>query len=157
MIRRLALALGLSTLLAAPVAAQVPLVDIRIGAQAVLPTGDLADSFAAGFGAYGRVGVPVGPIKLMATLTWQQLKGKEVLGFGTPDLDFIGITAGPHFSPAPLLDIGIEAGQFTEFDKIGIVPSVSLSLVKFDLMGSYTMINSDPKANYLSLGFGIRF
>ncbi len=157
MIRRFALALGLSTLLAAPVAAQLPVLDVRVGAQAVMPTGDLADAFAAGFGAYGRVGVPVGPFKLMATLTWQQLKGKEILGIGTPDQSFIGITAGPHFSPAPMLDIGLEAGTFTEFDEFGIVPSVSLGLVKFDAMASYTMVNTDPKANYISLGFGFRF
>lgn len=157
MIRRFALVLGLSTLLAAPAAAQLPLLDVRLGAQAVLPTGELADAYTAGFGAYGRLGVPVGPIKLMATLTWQQLKGKEILGVGVEDQSFVGITAGPHFSPAPMLDLGLEAGTFTEFEKFGIVPSLSVGLVKFDAMASYTMINTDPKSNYLSLGFGFRF
>ena len=41
MIRRFALALGLATVLAAPAAAQIPVLDIRVGAQAVMPTGDL--------------------------------------------------------------------------------------------------------------------
>lgn len=156
MIRRLALTLGLSTLLAAPAAAQIPVLDIRVGAQAIMPTGDLADLFTAGYGAYGRIGMPLGPIKLMGTVTWQQLKGKEILGIGIPDTDFIGITAGPHLS-LPLLDVGVEAGRITEFDELGIVPSVSLKLLKFDVMGSYTIINSDPKLNYLSLGLGLRF
>lgn len=158
MIRRLAMVLGLSTLLAAPAAAQLPVLDVRIGAQGVVPTGDLGDVYKAGFGAYGRLGVPVGPLKLMGTVTWQRLKGTSIGGIQvTDDVDFIGITAGPHFSPVPLLDVGVEFGQFTEFDKFGIVPSVSVGLLKLDAMASYTIINSDPKANYVSIGLGLRF
>ncbi len=158
MIRRLAMALGLAALVAAPAAAQLPLLDIRIGAQAIAPTGDLSDFYKAGFGAYGRLGVPAGPIKIMATVTWQRLPGAEVGGIGViDDVDFMGFTVGPHFSPAPLLDLGLEVGQFTEFDKIGFVPSVSVGLIKFDLMGSYTIINTDPKSNYFSVGLGLRF
>ncbi|MBX7119810.1 MAG: hypothetical protein K1X31_12485 [Gemmatimonadaceae bacterium] len=160
MIRRLATALGLAALLAAPAAAQVPVLDIRLGAQAVMPQGDLSDLYKGGFGAYGRLGLPVGPIKLMGTATWTRLPGKTVDILGTPvgieDQDVIGLTAGPHFS-FPFVDAGLEVGYFSNFEKVGFVPSVSVGLLNFDVMASYTIVNSDPKANWLGLGVGFRF
>lgn len=160
MLRRFTMVLGLSVLLAAPAAAQLPLLDVRIGAQAVMPQGDLADLYKGGFGAYGRLGLPLGPIKLMGTATWTRLPGKTVDVLGTPvgieDQDVVGITVGPHFS-LPMIDLGVEAGYFSNFEKIGFVPSASLGLLNFDLMASYTIINSDPKANWLGLGVGLRF
>ncbi len=160
--RRVALALALSTLLAAPAAAQVPLADIRVGVHAVLPTGDLGDAYSTSFGAYARVGMPLGVAKIMGTVTVNRLKGKTVNipPFGNVGLDdetVLGITVGPHFSPAPLFDFGIEGGYFSNFDEFGIVPSVSLSLVKFDVMGAYNIVLADPNATWLSLGVGIRF
>ena len=160
MIRRLALALGLSTLLAAPAAAQIPVLDIRLGAQAVMPQGDLGTFYKGGFGAYGRVGVPLGMIKLMGTATWTRLPGKSITVLGIPatidDQDVVGLTAGPHLS-LPLVDAGLEFGYFSNFEKFGIVPSVSVGLLKFDLMASYTIVNADPKANWVALGAGLRF
>lgn len=160
MLRRIAMVAGLSTLLAAPAAAQLPLLDVRIGAQAVVPQGDLADTRKGGFGAYGRLGIPMGPIKLMGTATWTRLPGKTVDVLGTPvgiaDIDVVGLTVGPHFS-LPMIDLGIEAGYFSKFEEIGFVPSVSLGLLNFDVMASYTIVNTDPKANWLGLGVGLRF
>lgn len=161
--RRLVLAAGLSLLLAAPAAAQVPLADIRVGVTGALPTGELGDAFSSGFGAYARVGVPLGVAKIMGTATFTRLNGKEVTipGVGTlavDDENIIGLTVGPHFSPAPLFDIGIEGGYFTNIDKMGVVPSVSLGLVKFDVMASYTIVfTEDFKSTWLSLGAGLRF
>lgn len=160
MIRRLSLAAGLVAVLAAPAAAQVPILDIRLGAQAVLPQGDLSDLYKGGFGAYGRVGIPLGITKIVATGTFTRLPGKTVDVLGTPvsieDEDILGLTVGPHFS-APLVDFGIEAGYFSNFEKFGFVPSVSVGLLKLDVMASYTIVNSDPKANWFGLGVGFRF
>ncbi|MCE9602343.1 MAG: hypothetical protein K8S21_09085 [Gemmatimonadetes bacterium] len=160
MLRRSAMVLGLTAILAAPAAAQMPLLDVRIGAQAVLPQGDLADVYKGGFGAYGRLGIPLGGIKLMGTATWTRLPGKTIDVLGTPvgieDQDVIGLTAGPHLS-LPMLDLGVEAGYFTNFKKVGIVPSASLGLLNFDVMLSYTIVNSDPKSNWAGLGVGLRF
>lgn len=160
MLRRVTMVLGLTTILAAPVAAQLPLLDVRIGAQAVMPQGDLADLYKGGFGVYGRLGIPLGGIKLMGTATWTRLPGKTIDVLGTPvgieDQDVIGLTAGPHLS-LPMLDLGIEAGYFSNFKKVGFVPSASLGVLNFDVMLSYTIVNSDPKANWLGLGVGLRF
>ena len=68
----------------------------------------------------------------------------------------VGLTAGPHLS-LPLVDAGLEFGYFSNFEKFGIVPSVSVGLLKFDLMASYTIVNADPKANWVALGAGLRF
>ena len=162
MLRRIAPLLALTTLLAAPAVTQVPLLDIRIGAHAAMPMGDLADIFTAGFGAYGRIGIPAGPVKLMASATWTRLRGKSVtlpvIGtVGLPDQDVISIQAGPHFSPAPLFDIGLEAGYFTNMDKFGLAPNVSLGLIKFDLTASYNMVFTDPSSSWINLGVGLRY
>ncbi len=160
MLRRVTMVLGLTTILAAPVAAQLPLLDVRIGAQVVMPQGDLADVYKGGFGAYARLGIPLGAIKIMGTATWIRLPGKTIDVLGTPvgieDQDVIGLTAGPHLS-LPMIDLGLEGGYFSNFKKVGIVPSVSFGVLNFDVMASYTIVNSDPKANWAGLGVGLRF
>jgi len=160
MVRRFALALGLATICAAPVAAQLPLLDVRIGAQAVMPQGDLGDVYKGGFGAYARLGIPLGGFKLMGTATWTRLPGKTIDVLGTPvgieDQDVIGLTVGPHVS-LPMLDLGLEAGYFSNFKKAGIVPSVSFGVLNFDVMASYTIVTADPRANWIGLGVGLRF
>src|SRR5690606_16198660 len=89
MIRRTFAALALATLCAAPAVAQVPVLDVRLGAHAALPSGDLGDAFDAGFGAYGRLGAPVGPLKLMASVTWNRLKAASPF---VEDVDVVTIT-----------------------------------------------------------------
>jgi hypothetical protein len=153
MIRRTLAALALAALCAAPVAAQVPVLDIRLGAHAALPTGDLGDVFDAGFGAYGRLGAPVGPIKLMASITWNRLKAASPL---VEDVDVVTITGGPHFS-AGLFDIGVEAGYYGEFEEFGFSPNVSIGLLQFDVTASYNTTLKDPRGSWMTLGLGFRF
>jgi hypothetical protein len=153
MIRRTLAALALATLCAAPAAAQVPVLDIRLGAHLAMPTEDLSDAFDAGFGAYGRLGVPVGPIKLMASITWNRLKGANPF---VEDLDVITITGGPHFSVG-LLDIGVEGGYYSEFEEFGFSPNVSIGLLQFDVTASYNTTLDDPRASWMTLGLGFRF
>lgn len=156
MIRRLSLALGLATVLAAPAAAQVPLVDVRVGAHAIMPTGDFADGYKAGFGAYGRVGMPLGVVKLMATATYNMFPGKTIGVLTLEDETVLGLSVGPHLS-LPLIDAGLEFAYLSNFEEVGFIPSVSLGLGKLDLMAAYTIVNTDPKSNWFSLGLGFRF
>lgn len=153
MLRRLVLTLGLIALAAAPAAAQVPVLDIRLGAHAVVPTGDLGDVAETGFGVYGRIGAPVGPIKLMGSVTWNRLTAKA--GFGS-DQDVLTFQAGPHFSLA-MLDVGIEGGYFSEVEEFGLTPNVSIGLLGFELTASYNTTLKDPATNWLSIGAGFRF
>lgn len=156
MVRRLSLALGLATALAAPAAAQVPLIDVRVGAHAIMPTGDFSEGYKPGYGAYGRVGMPLGMMKLMATATYNMFPGKTIGILTVEDQTVLGLSVGPHLS-LPLIDAGLEVAYFSNFEKVGFVPSVSLGLGKLDLMASYTMVNDDPKAYWFSLGLGLRF
>lgn len=160
MIRRLSLALGLAALFAAPAAAQIPLVDARVGVHAIMPTGDLADDYKGGYGAYGRLGISLGLIKLMGTMTYNMLPGKTIDVLGSPvgldDETVLGISFGPHIS-APMLDVGLEFAYLSNFEEMGFIPSVSLGLGKLDVMASYTIVNTDPKLNWLGLGVGLRF
>lgn len=155
MIRRFVAVAGLATLLATPAAAQLPGLDVRLGAHAVIPSGDLADRYDNSFGAYGRIGAPVGPIKLMGSVTWNRFKAKS----GIPlieDEDLITIQAGPHFSLA-MLDVGIEGGYISNIEEWGLMPNVSLRLGSVEVTGSYNTTFDDPKATWFSLGFGFRF
>ena len=156
MLKRLLTTAGAVALLgsAAPLQAQVPLLDIRMGAHAAMPTGDLGDAFDAGFGAYGRVGAPVGPIKLMGSLTWNRLKSANPL---VDDTDIITVQAGPHFSLMPMLDLGVEAAYFSEIEEFGLAPNLTIALLKFEVTASYNTTFDSPQANWMSLGAGIRF
>jgi hypothetical protein len=152
--RRCLLLLGLVALVAPAATAQLPLLDVRLGAHAVLPTGDLGDAYDTGFGVYGRVGAPVGPLKLMASASWNRLKGISVAS--TSDLDVVTVTVGPHFGMA-MLDIGIEGGYFSQFDKFGAAPNVSLKLLRYELTASYNATFQDPKGSWITVGAGLRF
>ena len=155
--RRPLLGLGLLALVTVPAAAQLPslaVLDVRVGAHAAMPTSDLGDAYDTGFGVYGRVGAPIGPVKVMATLTWSRLRG--IAASGTTDLDVITVQAGPHFSLATL-DVGVEAGYFSQFQQIGVAPNLSIELLGFDLTASYHKTFSDPKGSWITLGAGYRF
>lgn len=138
---------------AAPLQSQVPILDFRFGAHAAMPTGDLADTHAAGFGIYGRVGAPVGPMKLMGSFTWNLLAGEGDIA----DVDIITVQAGPHFTLMPLFDFGLEAGYFTEVSEVGFSPNLSLRLIRFDLTASYNTTFGSAPVNWLTLGGGLRF
>jgi hypothetical protein len=154
-LRSLLAAASLSLLAAAqPAQAQVPLLDVRLGAHAVMPTGDLGDAFDTGFGIYGRVGAPMGPMKLMGSLSWNQFKGAND---AIDDVNVIAVSAGPHFSMVPLFDFGLELAYFSEFEELGIQPNISLNLMRFDLTASYNTTFDSPQASWLTLGGGIRF
>jgi hypothetical protein len=154
MLRRALVATGLLVALAAPAQAQLPLLDVRLGAHAAKPTGDFADSYDAGFGAYARVGVPLGLFKLMGSATYTQFKAANPL---TDDTSEISLQVGPHFSPIPLLDFGLEGAYFNDAEEFGFAPNISVGLLNFEATASYYIVNSDPKASWITLGVGFRF
>jgi hypothetical protein len=119
-----------------------------------MPTGDFADEFDGGFGAYGRVGVPLGVVKLFGSLTWNRFKAVNPL---VDDQDLITVQAGPHFSPIPLLDIGVEGAYFSESEEFGLAPNISLGFVKLEVTASYNTTLDSPRSNWVTLGVGFRF
>ena len=154
MIRRLLIASGLLAALTAPLQAQIPLLDIRLGAHAAMPSGDFANAYDAGFGAYGRVGVPLGLFKVMGSATFTRFTAANPL---TDDQSIFTLQAGPHFSPIPLLDLGLEGAWFSEREEFGVAPNISVGLLMFEATASYYTTFKDPKANWITLGVGFRF
>jgi hypothetical protein len=154
MLRRLLAVAGLVTLAAAPLQAQVPLLDIRLGGHVLAPSGDLADSYDAGFGAYGRVGVPLGIFNLMGSATWNRFTATNP---AIDDQDVFTLQAGPHFSMMPLLDVGLEGAYISEVEKFGLAPNVTIAFLKFEVTASYTTTLNDPATNWITIGGGLRF
>lgn len=148
-----AAALVVAAAAVAPVQAQMPLLDIRIGAQAAMPSGDFADGFDSGLGAYARVGVPLGLTKLFGSVTYTSFKPA---GGGDNESE-LTVQAGPHFSLLPMLDFGIEGAYFSESEEFGMAPNISVGLLKFEATASYNTTFADPKASWISVGVGIRF
>lgn len=153
MLRRLMATVGLMTIVSAPLQAQIPLLDIRLGAQAALPQGRLADGVDTGIGAYARVGVPLLIFKAMASAQYTRFKSANPL---FEDANVLLIGAGPHFSPLPLLDVGIEAAYNNDSKDWSWNPNVSIGFLMLDATAGYVkpMGGGD---GWATLGVGIRF
>jgi hypothetical protein len=153
MLRRLLATVGLVAIAAAPLQAQIPLLDVRIGAQGALPQGDFADAYDAGIGAYARVGVPLLFFKAMASAQYTRFKSINPL---VEDRNVLLIGAGPHFSPLPLLDVGFEAAYDSDAKEWAWNPNVSVGFLMLEATAGYVkpMKNGD---GWATLGVGFRF
>ena len=154
MLRRLLAVTAVLALAAAPAQAQMPLLDLRLGAHGALPQGDFADTHDAGYGAYLRAGVPLPFVKLMGSLTYTQFKAANPL---IEDVSEITVQAGPHFSPIPLLDIGAEFGYLTDAQEWAFTPNVSVGFLMLEATASYNRPFQSGAASWVTLGLGFRF
>lgn len=154
MLRRILTVSALLALAAAPAQAQIPLLDIRLGAHGALPQGDFADTHDAGVGAYFRAGVPLLFFKAMGSVTYTQFKSVNPL---TDDVQEIMLQAGPHFSPLPLLDVGAEFGYTTDAKEWAFAPNVSVGLLMFEATASYVKPFKSWANSWVTLGVGLRF
>lgn len=154
MLRRLFAAGLLLAAATLPARAQVPVLDIRVGAQAALPQGDFADAYDAGIGAYARVGVPLLAFKLMGSATYTQFKSANPL---TDDLNQLTLQIGPHFSPIPLLDVGLEAAYLSEGEEWAFSPNISVGFLMLEATASYNRTFDSNGASWVTLGVGFRF
>lgn len=148
-----AAALGF-TLLSQPLQAQAPGLDVRIGVQAAEPTNGFGDVYDSGLGLYARIGAPVGPISLMGAATWTRFKPRSAI---FNDLDILTLQFGPHLAIIPGLDVGIEGAYFSEVEKIGFVPVVSVGIPNLEATLSYSTTFEGPRTSWFALGFGFKF
>jgi hypothetical protein len=153
MLRRLLATVGLVAIVAAPLQAQIPVLDIRVGAQGALPQGAYGDAFDAGIGAYARVGVPLLFFKAMASAQYTRFKSANPL---IEDSNVFLIGAGPHFSPIPLLDLGVEAAYNNDSKEWAWNPNVSVGFLMLEATAGYVkpMKGGD---GWATLGVGFRF
>jgi hypothetical protein len=153
--RRRILAVSVFLALAAvPAQAQMPLLDLRVGAHAGSPQGTFADTHDAGSGAYFRAGVPLLIVKLMGSVTYTQFKSVNPF---IDDVSEITLQAGPHFSPIPLLDVGAEFGYLTDAKQWAFTPNVSVGFLMLEATASYNKPFESNAASWVTLGVGLRF
>lgn len=154
MLKRFALAAGVLLATTSSLQAQVPGLDIRLGAQTAMPTGDLSNGFDYGYGLYTRLGVPFGPVSLMGSATWTRFKPQAT---AASDLDIITVQFGPHFSLVPGFDVGLEGAYMTEAEKFAFAPNVSIGIINFEATLSYTTTLNSPATSWFALGVGLKF
>jgi hypothetical protein len=143
-----------AAILAQPLQAQAPGVDLRIGATTSAPTDRLANVFDYGYGLYARVGVPMGPISLMGAATVNRFKPKSDI---FNDLDIVTMQVGPHLMVVPGFDVGIEGAYFSEVEEFGFVPVVSFGIPNLEATLSYSTTFDGPRTSWFSLGVGFKF
>lgn len=154
MLRRLLATSALLALAAVPAQAQIPVIDLRIGAHAALPQGDFADSHDAGFGAYVRAGVPLLAFKLMGSATFTQFKAANPL---IDDVSEVMLQVGPHFDLLPLVDLGAEFGYMTDAQEWAFAPNVSVGFLMLEATASYNKPFKSGASSWVTLGLGFRF
>lgn len=154
MTKHILVAAGLMLALTQPLQAQVPGLDIRLGAQTAVPSTGLSNVFDYGYGVYGRVGVPFGAVSLMGSATWTRFKPKSSF---FNDLDIVTVQFGPHFSMVPGLDLGLEGAYITEVEKFGFAPNVSVGIPNFEATLSYNSTFDSPRTSWFSFGVGLKF
>lgn len=154
MLRRILAVSAFLALAALPAQAQVPLLDLRLGAHGALPQGDFADTHDAGIGAYFRAGVPLLVVKMMGSVTYTQFKAANPL---TDDVSELTLQLGPHYSPVPLLDLGAEFAYMTDAQKWAFSPNVSVGFLMMEATASYNKPFNSGSASWVTLGLGLRF
>lgn len=154
MLRRLLATVGLVAIAAAPLQAQIPVLDIRLGAQAVVPPSEPGFDTEIGIGAYARVGVPVLVFKLMGSASYTRMKS-PIPGAEASNVILIG--GGPHFSPVPLLDIGLEAAYNSDAEQWNWNPNVSVGLLMFEATAGYLKPMKGGGEGSVVVGLGFRF
>lgn len=154
MLKHIAIVAGVLLASTTVLQAQAPLLDVRIGAQTTAPTGSLDNGFDYGYGLYARVGAPFGPVALFGALTWNRFKPESN---AASDLDIITVQFGPHLQLVPGLDLGLEGAYISEVERLGFSPSISVGIINFEAVLSYTTTLSGPTTSWLALGVGLKF
>ncbi len=154
MLRRLLATVGLVAIAAAPLQAQIPLLDIRVGAQAVVPPSEPGFDTEIGIGAYARVGVPVLIFKLMGSASYTRVKSPLP---GAEATNVIMIGGGPHFSPLPLLDLGLEAAYNMDSKEWAWNPNVSVGFLMLEATAGYLKQMKGGGDGSVVVGLGFRF
>lgn len=154
MLRRVLAVSAFLALPSAPVLAQVPLLDLRVGAHAALPQGDFADTHDVGIGAYFRAGMPVLVVKLMGSVTYTQFRSSNPF---IDDVSEITLQVGPHFSPVPALDLGAEVAYLTDAQEWAFSPNVSVGFLMLEATASYNKPFESNAASWVTVGLGLRF
>lgn len=142
-----ALLLGLAPMTTAP--AQLPGLGFGAGARYATPSGDFGDALDPGYGGYLKAELGAVLIGVAAEANLTRFAGE---GAGD-DATVLGVQVGPRLSLG-LLKAGLDIGWYTEVDKTGYTPSLSLGLGPIEGGAGITFFDG---GRWFFLRAGVRF
>jgi len=128
--------------------AQVPGLGFGLsaGGQVVTPSGDFGDATDTGYGAYLAARLNALVIGAAATLDVTRFGGAQ-------SMTVFGARVGPRLGAGPI-KFGFDIGRYTEIDRTGFTPNLSLALGPLEAGAGYTFFSG---GRWLSLSGGLRF
>jgi hypothetical protein len=135
--------------LAAPLSAQLPGLSKSVGIRVATPSGDFGDVAEDGFGGYLKLEVGALMLGAAAEVNMTRFGGEEGLESST----VFGIQAGPRLGMG-LFKIGLDLGWYTEIEKTGYSPNVSLGFGPLEAGAGATFFDG---GRWLYIRGGLRF
>ena len=136
-------------LLSTPAGAQLPGISLSAGARYASPSGDFGEVLKPGYGGY--IKAEVGALMLGAAVE------ANVTRFGGEDgfesLTVLGIQAGPRLGMG-LFKVGLDLGWYSEIEKAGYSPNVSVGLGPLEAGAGATFFSG---GRWIYLRAGMRF
>jgi hypothetical protein len=132
-----------------PATAQLPGISKSLGVRIASPSGDFGDAVESGFGGYFKLEVGALMLGAAAEVNMTRFGGEEGLESST----VFGIQAGPRLGMG-LLKLGLDLGWYTEVEKTGYTPNVSLGLGPLEAGAGATFFSG---GRWFFLRAGLRF
>jgi hypothetical protein len=137
------------TLFTMPAPAQLPGLGLGAGVRYASPSGDFGDAVDPGYGGY--VKVEIGALMLGAAAEANLTRfGGEGNG---ESATVLGIQAGPRLGMG-LFKVGLDLGWYSEVEKTGYTPNVSLGLGPLEAGAGATFFSG---GRWFFLRAGLRF
>ena len=145
---RAAILSGACLLGTATLSAQLPGVGFGLsaGGQVVSPSGAFGDATDIGYGAYLAARLNAVVIGAAATLDVTRFGGAQ-------SMTVFGARVGPRLGAGPV-KFGFDVGRYSEIDRTGYTPNLSLALGPLEAGAGYTFFSG---GRWLSLSGGLRF
>ncbi len=143
---RTLLVMTLITAGAAPLGAQLPGIGLSAGIQTADPQGDFGAAADQGYGGY--VGLHLGAVVVGA-----EARGEFIRFGGDHGRTVFGARVGPRLGSGPL-QFGFDIGRYSEIDRTGYTPNVSIGLGPLEASAGMTFFSG---GRWLSLSGGLRF
>jgi hypothetical protein len=145
------LATALTVIALAPTAvpAQLPGLGLGAGVRYAAPSGDFGDLLDPGYGGYLKAEIGAVLVGVAAEANLTRFAGEG----GADDVTVLGVQVGPRLSLG-LFKAGLDIGWYSEVEKSGYTPSLSLGLGPLEGGAGITFFDG---GRWLFLRAGVRF
>lgn len=148
-IARLSIGLLALVLITAPAAAQLPGLSLSAGARYASPSGDFGEVLKPGYGGYIKAEVGALMLGAAAEANLTRFSGED----GFESVTVLGIQAGPRLGMG-LFKVGLDLGWYSEVEKTGYTPNVSVGLGPLEAGAGATFFSG---GRWIYLRAGLRF